>query len=126
MKKTPETITILPESDEQTLCLEVSGYVTREEHQEKLVAGLQHILDRHNTFNLLINYNAGYKGWEETAADSSIQSIIDFGKKARKLAYVNPPEKKIMQMKMTPDLFSGEVRFFAPYELNKAIAWIKS
>lgn len=122
----PETLVVMPESDDRTLCIEAKGYVRREEHTGKLRKGLERILEHYESYNLLLYYGTDYKGWEAEAAESSMESIIDYGKRARKLAYVNPPEKKIMQMKITADLFSGETRFFSKEDLAAAIAWVKS
>ena len=120
------TITVMPESGGQTLCLALDGQITRKSHQEYLRAGLENILKNHDSYNLLLYYTPGYQGWDPAAADSSMQSILDYGRKARKLAFVNPSEKKIMQHKMTPDLFGGETRFFDAHELQEAISWVKS
>lgn len=75
-------------------------------------------------FNLLLHFDPHFKGWEPEAADSSWRSIIKFGKHARKLAYVNPTDKKILQMKLSKALFKGEVRFFNQDDLDQALAWI--
>lgn len=120
-----ETIVVMPESDDRTLCVELRGYVRRTDHAEKLRKGLERILQQHETYGLLLYYGPDYKGWEAGGADSSMESMIDYGKQARRLAYVNPPEKKILQMKITAGLFSGEVKFFSPDDLAAAIAWVK-
>ena len=61
------------------------------------------------------------------AAAANLDNILRFGKYAPRVAFVNPPQKKILQMKlMPPEIRGKEVRFFNSGQLPEAIAWIKS
>ncbi len=55
-----------------------------------------------------------------------MKGILEFGKATGKLAYINPPAKKIMQHKITPDLFGGEMKYFEKDRLAEALDWVKS
>jgi hypothetical protein len=119
-------IVILPESDERTLCVSLRGVVALEEYEEFLYKPLQEVAAKDRKYGLLIHYAKGYKGCSREAADKSFKSIIEYGKNARKLAYVNPPESKIFQVKMAKPLLGGEIRFFEDSELDEALQWVKT
>lgn len=119
------TVIILPETNEQTLCVELTGRVRQEDHKKNLAGQLQKIIDRQGWYNLLVYYGPGYEGWEKDGAEISFQSIAKFGKLARRLAYVNPPEKKVFQNKISAPLFGGETRYFEDNELKQAMEWVK-
>jgi hypothetical protein len=121
-----DNIVILPESDDRTLCVSVSGVLEVEDYENCFYQPLDKMVKAGKKFGLLMIYTKDYKGWSKEAADRSFQSIIEHGKFARKLGYVNPPESKIFQIKMARDLFSGEIRFFEEDQLQEAIKWIKS
>jgi hypothetical protein len=120
------SITIMPESDNRTLCVSLTGLIERGDYEECFFKPLQELVNNGIKFGLLIYYSKGYKGWTTEAADLSFQSIIAHGKHARKLAYVNPPESKIFQVKMAAPLLSGEVHYFEDKDLSEAIKWVKS
>jgi hypothetical protein len=119
-------ITVLPETDSHTLCVRLDGMLSLEDYQQNFYKPLQKIAAHGQPYGLLIHYGHGYKGWSKEAADLSFQSIIDYGKTARKIAYVNPPESKIFQVKMSRPLFGGEIRFFDGNDLPQALKWVKS
>lgn len=120
------TVDILPESDERTLCVSLAGLVCLEDYEKNFLRPLEAMVEEGVSYGLLIHYSSDYKGWTPEAADRSFQSIIDYGQKARKLAYVNPPESKIFQVKMAKPLLGGEIRLFNADELPSALSWIKS
>jgi hypothetical protein len=120
------TITVLPETDDHTLCVSLGGLVTLEDYEECVFKPLDAFVKKGIKFDLLLHYSKDYKGWTPEAADKSFRSIIDHGKYARRMAYVNPPESKIFQVKMAAPLLGGEVRYFDDKELPEALKWIKS
>ncbi len=126
--RSPETgyIIRLPESDEDTLCVSVHGVVDVDDYEEHFYQPLDKMVKAGKKFGLLMVYGQDYKGWSKEAADRSFKSIIDHGRHARKLAYINPPESKIFQVKMARDLFGGEIRFFEKSQMAEALKWIKA
>lgn len=120
-----ESIRVLPETDENTLCVELSGLIKREDHARNVYARLEEMVKSKGRFNLLVHFTPSYKGWEEDAAALSLQSIVDFGKFAHRLAYINPPEKKIFQNKIMAPLLGGESRYFDEGRKAEAMAWVK-
>lgn len=120
------SVILLPQSDNHTLCVSMCDVISLEDYQEFFYKPLEKIAKDGKPFGLLVNYDASYKGWSKEAAELSFQSIIDNAKNARKLAYVNPPEAKVFQIKMAKGLFGGEIQFFEANELDKALKWVKA
>lgn len=116
---------MLPESGGATVCMQFSGTITAEDHLI-LIETVERCVKDHGYVDLLLYYNSSFNGWEPEAADANMKGIIEFGQFTRKLAYVNPPQKKIIQHKLTPDLFRGELRYFEESQLKDALLWIKS
>lgn len=123
--KAQSTVIVLPETDEHTLCVELNGWVLREDHKRNLRGNLEKIIEKNGWYNLLINYNPAFRGWEEDAADLSLQSIIEFGKLACRRAYVNPPKKAFYRNKMGESLFGGDVHYFNSDQFQEALDWVK-
>lgn len=119
------TVIILPESDEKTLCVELAGTIRRADHERVIRKGLFERFEKNGSYNLMAYFGPDFKGWEPDAADISMQTIVEIGRHAHRLAFVNPPEKKVMQSKLTPHLFGGELRHFADDDLKEAITWVK-
>lgn len=118
-------IEILPESDNETLCLRYSGVITAEEFTRCNHLELKKRADKNGFFNMLIVYDEGYEGWEPDAADLNFKSIAELHDKPKKLAYVNPDNHKILLMKLTQPMMHAQIRYFQLHELNDAIAWVK-
>lgn len=120
-----QTVFILPETTDTTLCVRYSGALTVEDfdhyhHQELLKRR-----EENGYFNLLVCYDNDYSGWEPEAADANLKSIVELGKNARKLAYVNPHKRKIFLMRMVNDLVKdAEIRYFDGDDYAAAVAWI--
>ncbi len=128
MEKTcsDSNIITLSESDDSTLCVTFTDVVSLEEYESCVCEPVAKMVSKGKNFAMLVNYDETYKGWSKEAAARSFQFIIDNGRHARKFAYVNPPEARIFQVKMTPKLFGGEIRFFEAGKLDEALEWIKS
>lgn len=119
------TVFVLSETGGDALCIAFRGLVRRADHKRYLRDNLVALVKAHGGYSLLIDYTA-FAGWEPDAAAISLESIVEFGPYARKLAYINPPEKKIMQHKLSGSLFGGETRFFDDLTRAEAFAWVKS
>ena len=119
------SVITLPETDEYTLCLRFTGVVMRQDHYDGLVAPMRAMIEKHGGYNLVIHYAPDFAGWAPDAADQSFQSINEMGRAAGRIAYVNPPERKLFQTKLTRTLLGADVRNFENDELAAAIAWAK-
>lgn len=121
-----DSITIMPQSDEHALCVTLHGTVSLDDYKKCFYSRLKQMLSNRDSFHLLVHYGDDYEGWDEDAAKMSFQSIIDHGKQAKKMAYVNSPESRHRLMEISQPLLGGEVRYFNGNELEDAIRWIKT
>ena len=122
----PDTVIILPQTDDRTLCLRYTGAVTKQDHYDGMVVPGLAIIERHGAYNLVIEYAPDYKGFRPDAADQSLRLIRDWGKYGRRIAYVNPSPRKMFMVKLARILFGKtEIRYFSTGELDAAIAWAK-
>lgn len=121
-----QTVFILPETTDTTICLRYTGAVTlqdfdRYHHQELLKR-----TNENGYFNMVVCYDNDYTGWEPEAADANLKSIVELAKNARKLAYVNPQKRKIFLMSMVNDLLvDAEIRYFDGDDYASAVEWVK-
>ena len=122
MKK---TISILPETDATTLCLSMTGLVTANDYMNFFDGPLRQMIDKNGFYSLFITYD-GFEGWTPEAADLSFKCIASCGPKARKAAYVNPPDSRMILMKTLQPIMTAEVRYFNAGEDQDALHWIKS
>lgn len=124
--KVKPTIRVLPQTDDQTLCIEFSGLIRAEDHKRVFRANLEKIIEKNGFYNLLITHAPDFKGWEADAADRSLRTIMDLAKYGRRRAIVDPPEKIVLMQKVSgQSLFGGETRYFNADQFDDALAWVK-
>ncbi|MDB5491020.1 MAG: hypothetical protein JWO78_869 [Micavibrio sp.] len=119
------SVVILPESNQTTLCLQLHDQVTADDFDHYYHQEIKKRIAANGYFNMIVTYSADYKGWEPDAADLNLKSILELGNKPHKLAYVNPPKRKILLMKMAEPLLKGEIRYFEEGQYEDALKWIK-
>ncbi len=119
-----DTITILPQSTDTVLCIQLTGMVSADEYETKFGAAVEAMATNHKHFNLLVFYDERFEGWSLEAADLSFKNFSQFSPQARKLAYVNAPEARILMMKMMKPMTDAQVRYFDINALNEALGWI--
>lgn len=122
-----QTVFILPESNEDTICVRYTGTVSADDfdryHHQELVRRAQ----ERGFFNMVVLYDSEYEGWEGDAAAANLRSIISLTDKARKLAYVNPKKRKVFLMSMVSDLLvNAEIRYFDEGEYQQAVEWVNN
>lgn len=121
------TVTILPESTDTALMLRLTGSVTLDDYMQYFVAPAKALVDRYGWYNLLVFFDADYKGWSPEAAEISFRYLIEYCPKARQLAYVNASDSRLLLMKMLePVMKNAEIRFYEADELGDAIAWMQA
>lgn len=121
-----DTIIILPQSNDEVLCARLTGMINADEYAEKFGAAVEKMAAEHKNFNLLVFYDEAFEGWSLEAADLSFKSFSQFSPQARKLAYVNAPEARILMMKMMKPMTNAQVRYFDKSALAEALAWVCS
>lgn len=121
------SITILPETDDRTLCVHITGIITLHDYKEFFVKPLHAIIAKHGEYNLYAYYSHDYQSWTVDAADFSFKCYAEVGMAARKSAYVNAPDSRHLILKMLQPLMpKAEIRFFDEHQQEEAMAWVKS
>lgn len=119
-----QTVFILPESNETTLCVRYTGMVDAENYNTYHYHQLLKRYDRQGWFNMVVHYDDGFQGWTPDGAEANFKSMCEMGSKARKLAYVNPRERKVLLMKMLAGYFmGGEIRYYESNQYDEAVKW---
>lgn len=122
----PHTITIMPETQGCTLCLRLTGTIAADDFINKFGDRVRDIAEKYNHYDLYILYDEHFEGWSREAADLSFKNIAQYSPKARRLAYVNAPESRILMMKMLKPMMNAEVRYYNLSEKDEALAWVKA
>lgn len=123
-KSMDRSVIVLPGTQGDILCIAFRDYVRLAEYQPDFYDRMKRVVDEYGHYRLLVHYRTDFKGWEKDAAALSFQSISEMGKFARRIAYVNPPERKIFQTKLQESMLGDEVRIFNEEEYDEALAWL--
>lgn len=121
-----KTIITLPETTQTTLCLQLTGTVTAQDFTEFFDTPVRHMADTYNYYNLCVHYDEKFEGWSREAADLSFKCISQYSPKARRLAYVNAPDSRMLMMKMLEPIMKAEIKYFDEDARTEAIAWVLS
>lgn len=120
-----QTISVLPETTAQVLCVRYNGTVTADDFKQYHYQEMIKHADENGYLNMVVCYDNDYIGWEPEAADANLKSIVELSSRARKLAYVNPQKRKIFLMRMVSDLLKdAEIRYFDSDEYAEAVKWV--
>lgn len=119
-----KTITTLPQTKQATLCLNLTGVIDSETFLRDFESPLLRIIEKYGYYNLLVEYADGFEGWSAEAADLSFKCISAISPKARRCAYVNPPESRVMLMKIINPILTGEVQHFNADQREEALEWV--
>lgn len=119
-----KTIITLPETHDATLCLRLTGMITPEDFTEFFGDPVYRLVDTYGYYNLYIYYDQAFEGWSREAADLSFKCISQCSPKARRLAYVNAPDSRMLMMKMLSPIMQAETKFFEDSEKDEALRWV--
>jgi hypothetical protein len=126
MAKKEQTVTVMPQTDNLALCVKLQGLVTREDYVANCLNEIERRYEKDGEMRVLFFYSPEFEGWTPDGAAANMDNILRFGKFAPRVAFVNPPQKKVLQMKlMPPEVRGREVKFFNADELDDAVTWIK-
>ncbi len=120
------TIITLPETHDATLCLRLTGMITPGDFNEHFGNHVYRLVDTYGYYNLFIHYDEKFEGWSREAADLSFKCVSQCSPKARRLAYVNAPDSRMLMMKMLQPMMTAETRFFDEDEKDEALKWVLS
>lgn len=121
-----ETVIILPESHDAILCLRLTGMVAADDFTKNFGDRVYQMVADYGQYNLYVFYDENFEGWSREAADLSFKCISQCGTKARRLAYVNAPESRILMMKMLRPLMNAETQYFNLADRDQALQWVLS
>jgi len=117
-------IEIMKESTKRMLAVRASDYLTDADYTDVWIPALQTIIDDFEVANALLFMDADFKGWEMKAmwedAKFGMQHRSDFAK----IAIVGGPQWVQWGVKVGERFIDGEVRTFAPEELEEALIWV--
>lgn len=122
--KMTQTVTILPETNDTTLCLRLSGTITADDYMKNFDTPVKRIANTNGWYNLYVLHDADFVGWSPEAADLSFRCISEYSPKARRLAYINAPDSRMLMMKMLKPMMQAETKFFDEDQKDEAMAWI--
>lgn len=121
-----QTVFILPETDDTGLFLRLTGRVAAADYLEYFDRKVKEIADSNGWYNLCVIHDEAFEGWSKEAADLSFRCISEYSPKARRLAYVNPPDGRTLMMRMLSPMMQAEVRYFDLEDKDAAVAWVKA
>jgi hypothetical protein len=119
------TVTLLPESDDRTVCVRLDGQISEAGFEHVFLNAVRARFESGQPFNILL-YFTDHKGWEEKAAALSFDFVLRYAAKAARVAYVSPPPGKVMHIKLFEKQFGGAVRIFDKADFDKALHWVKT
>jgi len=117
--------TIMPETTDRVLCVQIDRLISEEGYKENFLPRLEKMIEKYGEIRLLVNY-LNFEGWENDAAREDMFSSVAFGRKVKKMAFVNTPESEIFRRTMIEENISGETKLFSEEQLQDAIDWVKS
>ena len=79
-----KTITKLPETTKDILCLRLTGTITPEDFTENFGDPVYKMVAENDQYNLYVFYDENFEGWSREAADLSFKCISQCSPKARR------------------------------------------
>ena len=119
------TVSLLPMGGKNILCFQLDGFVTQQDHKKFLIDPLREAVKKHGRYRVVMIYKPTFEGWEAAAADDNMNIVLECMPFCERAAYVNPPKKKIMQMKMSEPLIKFDIRYFDSAQTDEALVWIR-
>lgn len=126
MQDMTETIIVLPETTETALCLRMTGMISAEDFTKNFGNRVAAMAEKYAYYNLFVLYDENFEGWSREAADLSFKNISQFSPRARRLAYVNAPDSRMLMMKMLSPIMHAEIKYFELEEKDEALKWVLS
>ena len=121
----PQTVIPLSNCPAHAVCVTMTSLVNKHDHKKYFRDDIARLYDKQGWIAVLIIFDQNFIGWDPEGAEASWQSILEFGPKDRRVAYINPPDKRVLLHKLSEAIFRGEVKFFQTGEEQAALEWIK-
>ncbi len=120
-----KSVEILPESDDVLACVKYTGVIKKDDYKP-FFDRLEDNMNKTGRVRVLAVFDENFQGWEMDAAESNFRSVLEYAPDAERIAYVNPPESKIFQMKLSAPMLKGKLKFFNKDSFDQAYEWVKS
>ena len=117
-------IEILPESQDNMVCLRAVGKLTDAEYQ-KLIPELESFLEKHGTARIYCDITE-MEGWELAAAWDDFAFGVKHWNDFTKLALLGNQRWEELSVKIGDKLTKADVRYFPEEEKEAALAWISA
>jgi len=122
----PDTMKLLPETDETVVCTVSSGLVEAEDFVNIFEKPFRERVAKYGFCNAYVKFDKDFLGWTPEGAETSFKCITDIAHLVRKVAYVNAPDSRHLLTSMLQPLGSAEVRFYDLGQEEEALSWIKN
>ena len=101
-----------------------TGRLTDDDYAEFLPK-LEKLFEEHGKLNVLVLMDEGFEGWDLKAAWDDAKLGLVHRADFKRLAVVGGPEWVSWCIRLSGFLLKGEVRLFAPSDLEAAWSWIE-
>jgi hypothetical protein len=121
----PDTMKLLPETDEKTVCVLSIGLVESDDFINVFEKPFRERIARYGSCSAYVKFDENFLGWTPEGAEASFKCITDIAPHVRKVAYVNAPDSRRLLTAMVQPLSDGEVRFYDLGQEEEAMKWVK-
>ena len=109
------------------LFLRLYDAVTLDDYLKYFVQPAKKIADTNGWYNLMVIHDESFTGWTPEGAEVSFRYLVEYCPMARRVAYVNATDSRMLLMKMLgPVMKDAEIRFYELGQLDEAMAWMQS
>ena len=116
-------ITILPNSEGNTLIIEASGKLTSEDYEEFFLPKLDALIKEHGRIRVVFYLGPTFKGWEVGAAWDDAKFGLKHKNDFERIALVGGPSWMFWLTKLGSYFVKGEVGIYKESQLDEAIDW---
>lgn len=117
--------TVMPESDDSCLCIQIEQQISSEGYKENFIKRIEKMMAVYGEIRLLIYYK-NFSGWDKEAAMLDFSFGARYESKLCKMAMVNPPDSEIARGLSRQDGLKDKIRLFEEHELEEALIWVKA
>ena len=119
-------MTLLPETDDMTVCVGFDSFVTGDNFNEVFKANFLPRFEKNGFCNVYLRFAESFQGWTDEGAETSMKFIMENLSSARKLVHVNAPDSRRLMVSMLQPMSPVQVRYFELGEEQEALEWVKS
>lgn len=118
-------IEIMPRSKGAVVGVRASDKLTHADYRDVWLPALEHAVVEHGKVRALLYMDAGFKGWDVSAAWDDAKFGLSHRRDFERCALIGGPDWVRWSAKLFAVFIKGEVRCFAADELEEAWRWIE-